>query len=303
MREIKKIIWATDDSKESEKALNYALFFAQRFDSQIIGIHVIPMPEATIYHFLSHSTVELKRWTEKIEEAYKAKFASISDDLNTHEIIFRGEILKGEPNKEIIEFAQSEKADLIVMGKRGHGLIDRTLIGSTTIKVLRESSEPVLAVGEKDKEGIIEMRNILVPIEAYEKTDSALNYAIDLAQRINANITVVYVPYIYNYEGDYNRAYTEDLMMHYSTHLERRVKDIKVKRGIDDGGSSNLEIKTEVIGGLSSPVSIVDYASSKKMDLIVMNTHGKKGIKRAILGSVTEKVLQESPCAVLALRP
>ncbi|MGE5443086.1 MAG: universal stress protein, partial [Ignavibacteriales bacterium] len=47
----------------------------------------------------------------------------------------------------------------------------------------------------------------------------------------------------------------------------------------------------------------VEYATSKNADLIVINTHGRKGIKRLILGSVAEKVIQESHCPVLALKP
>lgn len=119
MREIKKIIWATNGSRESEEALNYARFLAQRFNSEIIGVNVIPMHEVLIYDFLSDSEIELKRLTERIEEGYKAKLASIADELTTNGINFRGETLKGEPNKEIVGFVRSEKADLIVMGKRG----------------------------------------------------------------------------------------------------------------------------------------------------------------------------------------
>jgi nucleotide-binding universal stress UspA family protein len=189
------------------------------------------------------------------------------------------------------------------MGKRGHGLVDRILVGSTSIKVLRESSVPVLAVGKKDKEGAIDIRNILVPIEIYEKADSALNYAIDLAQKMNASISVVFVFYIYNYDTAYDMSFMEDLMQHYSNQLARRVKEARVKQGIGNGGTSKLEINTEVIEGISPSVTIVEYASRKNTDLIVMNTYGRKGIKRFILGSVTENVIQESRCAVLAIRP
>jgi nucleotide-binding universal stress UspA family protein len=143
-------------------------------------------------------------------------------------------------------------------------------------------------------------------LKIYELEDSGLNYAIELAHTISASISVVYVFYIYNYynyDTAYDMSYMEDLMNHYSNELARRVKEVRVKRGIRNGETSKLEIKTEVIMGLSPSVTIVEYASRKSTDLIVMNTHGRKGIKKFILGSVTEKVIQESPCAVLALRP
>jgi nucleotide-binding universal stress UspA family protein len=73
--------------------------------------------------------------------------------------------------------------------------------------------------------------------------------------------------------------------------------------GILGNETSGVEIKTEAINGLNPAISIADYASRNGIDLVVINTHGRKGIKRFILGSVTEKVIQESPCPVLVLRP
>jgi nucleotide-binding universal stress UspA family protein len=301
MMEIKKIIWASDGSQESDEALTYAGFLAQRFNSEIVGTYVIGMHQKLLYDYSRDPDSEVYRWVEKVAEYHKARLASIADELSAIGLRFQGEVLIGEPNDEIVRVARSGKADLIVMGKRGHGLIDRILVGSTTIKVLRESSVPVLAVGKKDKEGEIEIRNILVPIDIYENVDSALNYAIGLAQKINANILVLYVLYMYDYETYYRVA--EDLTKHSSDELAKRVEDIKLKLGIRNKEVTPIEISTGVIQGISCPVAIVDYASIKGFDLIVMNTHERKGVKRFILGSVTEKVIQESHCAVLALRP
>ncbi len=301
MMEIKKIIWASDGSQESDEALHYARFLAQRFDSEIVGTYVIGMHQKLLYDYSRDPDSEVYRWVEHVAENHKARLASIADELSTKGLSFRGEVLIGEPSEEIVRFARDEKADLIVMGKRGHGLIDRILVGSTTLKVLRESSVPVLAVGKKDKEGAIDIRNILVPIEIYEKVDSALNYAIGLAQKINANILVLYVLYMYDYETYYRVA--EDLTKHSSDELAKRVEEIKRKLGIRNKEVTPIEISTGVIQGISCPVAIVDYASIKGFDLIVMNTHRRKGIKKFILGSVTEKVIQESHCAALALRP
>ncbi|MER3445904.1 MAG: hypothetical protein C4291_03275 [Candidatus Dadabacteria bacterium] len=302
MRDIKKIIWATDGSKESNEALNYARFLAQKFGSKIIGVHVVEMPEKQIYDYLNDPESELYyRWMEKAEESYKVNLASIRDEMFNQGINFEGVVLKGEPNRKIVEFTRSEEADLIVMGRRGLGLIDRILIGSSTLKVLRESSVPVLAVGKRDKGEALDIRTILVPLEIYERADSALSYAMDLAERINAAISVLYIfMYAYSY-NDYEipPRVVEGLMRLSSDKLKEMVESMKLKRRIRNKEAAELEINTEVIHGISPSVAIIDYASSKGIDLIVMNTHGRRGIKRFILGSVTEKVIQESPCAVI----
>lgn len=306
MRKIKKIVWATDGSKESEEALNYARFFAQRFNSEIIGVHAIEMPERLLYHYLTDPESEHYRWLKRAERDYAAKLAAIADYLTGQGLNFRGEILKGAPYKEIVRFASNEKASLIVLGKRGLGLIDRMLIGSTTLRVLRESRIPVLAVKKRDEKSAVNIRNILVPLNIDEKVDSAINYAIDLAERINANISAMYVfkLSIYDY-SDYgiHSSVMEVLMKDSSNELEKRIEEIKLRRGIQKKKVNKLEISTEMTQRLNPSVAIADYASSKNIDLIVINTHGRKGVKRFILGSVTEKVIQESPCAVLTLKP
>ncbi|MBI2486105.1 MAG: universal stress protein [Deltaproteobacteria bacterium] len=297
MTENKKIIWATDGSKESEEALNYARFFAQIFNSEIIGVHVISMHQRLLFDYSRDPESERYSWVQKAEENYSVKLGSIADKLTAQKINFRGRVLIGEPSKKIIELARSEKVNLIVMGKRGHGLLGRVLIGSTTLRVLRESQIPVLAVRKMDKKDSIDIRNILVPLDISEESDSALNYAIDLAERINANVLVTYVITFFPYGVEIPFIILEDLITNSSDELARRVESIKMNRG------TKLEIKTQVIQRMNTSVLIADLASEKDTDLIVINSHGRKRVKRFILGSVAEQVIQESNCAVLALKP
>ncbi|HXG30306.1 MAG TPA: universal stress protein [Thermodesulfobacteriota bacterium] len=290
--EIRKILWAFDGSKESEEALNYAVFFAKRFDSEIIGVHVIPLPEKSLYE------TEFHNWALKVEEDIGSRLTSIADGLSSQGLSFRGLVLRGEPNREIVEFARREGISLIVMGRRGQGLIDRVLTGSTTLRVLRESGTPVLTVKKRDEEAALDIKSILVPVDISERSESALNYAMDLAERIKAGISVVCVFSLYPYDYEIPYWVLEDLIRVSSNELKKRVDKIKLSRGVTD-----LGIETEVVQGINTATSIVDYASRKKIDLIVINTHGRKGIKRLIIGSVTEKVIQEAPCAVLVLKP
>jgi nucleotide-binding universal stress UspA family protein len=296
--DIKKILFAFDGSNESLEALKFARFFAERFNSEIIGVHVIVMSKKLLYEYLAkHPGNKLDEWITKVRLDNKVKLDAIKEDLIAHGLHFRGRVLKGESAEKIVEFAHREKANLIIMGKRGLGLVDRMLIGSTTLRVLRESKIPVLAVKKKDMKGAVNISNILVPLDIYDKSDSALNYAIDLAERIKGNVSVVYAFSLYAYEYEMSHSLLRDLIKFSSDKLERRVNEIKLQRGIQ------LEINKEVIHGISPAVSIIDYASSKNFDLIVINTHGRKGIRRFILGSVAGKVVQNSPCSVLVLKP
>ena len=173
---IQMILWAYDGSKESDEALNYSVFLAKKFGSEITGVYVSVMPILSMY--LSYPYFESELFFSLMEQAekhYKEKLASIESDLASQGLRFNGRVVKGEPGKDIVEIARNEKSDLIVMGKRGLGLIDRVLIGSTTLKVLRESDIPVLSVKKRDEKSTVEIKNILVPYDISEKNDSALN--------------------------------------------------------------------------------------------------------------------------------
>ena len=265
-----------------------------------------PTPEQVLYES------ELQDWTKRVEEDFMSGLTRVANEMASQEIKFQGVILKGEPHKEIIEFARRAKADLIVMGKRGLGLMDRIFIGSTTLKVLRESKIPILSVKKKDEENG-RIRNILVPLDVSEKVDSAVTYAIGLARKLNAKISIVYVfrldAYAYQIPSGAASASPfeippsvfgvfEDLAKTSSDKLEERVEGIKVQYN-----ASGLEINAEVVQAMNPSVAIVDYASGKDIDLIVINTHARKGMRRLFLGSVTEQIIREANCPVLVLRP
>ncbi|HSE84215.1 MAG TPA: universal stress protein [Thermodesulfobacteriota bacterium] len=311
MRKIKKIIWATDGSEESKSAFSYAVFLAKEFGSEVIGIHVapvmIPMPEQVLYES------KLQDWTKKVEENFTSGLTRMANEMASQEIKFQGTVLKGEPHKEIIEFARREKADLIVMGKRGLGLMDRIFVGSTTLRVLRKSKIPILSVKKRDEEGTRSIRNILVPLDISDKVDSAVVYALELAKKLNAQISIVYVfrldAYAYQIPPGAASASPfeippsvfgvfEDLVKISSDKLKERVEDIKAKYN-----TSGLEINAEVVQAINPSVAIADYASGNDVDLIVINTHARKGIRRLFLGSVTEQIIREADCPVLVLRP
>lgn len=298
MLEIKRVLWATDGSKVSEEALKYAVLFAENFGSDIIGIHVIPKPEKLLFQSEFHD------WTVKVEENLKSELSSLAKTLEAKGIGFEGMVSKGIPGVEILECARRENANLIVLGKSGLGLLDRLLVGSTTLRVLRESEIPVLAVKKTEGEGDIKIGKILVPMEISDMVNSALIFAIELARKIKAKITVLYVFRldVYTYEVPASTLVLDDLIKFSSEELARRVEEVTQMRS-ESKGDTGLEINTRVIQAINPAIAISDYASSNGIDLIVINTHGRKGIRRLILGSVTEKVIQESPCAVLALKP
>lgn len=69
------------------------------------------------------------------------------------------------------------------------------------------------------------------------------------------------------------------------------------------GGEAIANIETRLESGVSPALKITGYAGDNDFDLIVLNTHGRKGIERLMLGSEAENIIREAPCPVLAVKP
>ena len=305
MLKVSKILWATDGSEEAMSALDYAKSLAKGFNSEITGLHVIEIVSKKILSF-ARGKIDVEEWAKDSTSKWLVSFDKIQEELKRGGLKFTYRVTAGAADEEIIRVANEEKVDLIVMGKRGLGLVDRVLIGSTALRVMRASGIPVLIAKKRDRGVEVNIRNILVPFEIFEGTDSALLYTIDVAERMKASISALYVFWLVNHDYEIpSSVLSEDLMsiMEYlkevsSGELEKRVREIKLR-----SSAPEIEINTKVILGMNSAVSIIDYASDNDIDLIVIHTHGRKGFQKLMLGSVTEKIIQELPCAVLTLKP
>ncbi len=298
---MKRILWATDGSAEAEKAYNYAKYLAVKSGAEIIGVHVIPRAVQLLYENLNDSE-HIEKWRLSIEEGAVSTFEKIERDLDKAGVSFDGVLLKGKPSEKIREIARKRKADLIVMGKHGHGFFESMVAGSETLKVLKGSHVPVLAVKARDRSRA-QFKNILVPIDLTECSDSAVHYALGLAQLTGAAVRVVYVLRLDMYAQDIPSGALDIVIEQSEKTLTERVAKIKKAYDRKKSASKNIKISHEVIHGMAEATTINRYAQKNNSDLIVIHTHGRAGIKRILLGSVTERVLSSSTCSVLALRP
>lgn len=300
---MKKILWATDGSPEAEKALEFAKYLAIKSGAEILGVHVVPMPVQLLYENLRESSDHIEKWRLDIENSAADRFEKISKELDKAGVQFDGVILKGKPSDKIREIAKRKKADLVVMGKHGHGFFETMVAGSETIKVSKGSHIPVLAIKSKNKKGKAQFKNILVPIDLTECSDSAVLYALNIAQLTGATVRVIYVLRLDMYAQDIPAGALEMVIDQSEKALDKRVAKIKKAYERKKSASKNIKITNEVTHGMTEAASISEYVQKHNIDLTVIHTHGRAGIKRFLLGSLTERVISSSQCSVLALRP
>lgn len=140
-------------------------------------------------------------------------------------------------------------------------------------------------------------QRFLVPIDFSEYADQALKYALDLAQKLGAHVTLLHVIQTLPFAGaemgvtlpyDYLQDLEAELTSRMQSYLERVT-------------AAGLQGESVVIHGVPFQ-SILDTAKEKNSDLIVMGTHGRTGLTHLFLGSVAEKVVRLAPCPVLVVR-
>jgi nucleotide-binding universal stress UspA family protein len=160
---INKILWSTDFSDEAQEALLYADAFAKAFDAKIVALHVVPDISPALYDAALVVKGELEKRVAYVKEETKKKFDSLR---KAKDLEFKALIKEGNAAKKIIETAEEENADLIVLGRRGLSAIEKLFIGSVANQVLRTSPVPLLLT--KKKTGRPRFKKILVPTDFSE---------------------------------------------------------------------------------------------------------------------------------------
>jgi nucleotide-binding universal stress UspA family protein len=145
----------------------------------------------------------------------------------------------------------------------------------------------------------IEVKTVVVPLDGSESSFRSAEYAIKLAKTLKAKIifmhAVVNPPYVqYHNAGILITTYIEEAKRNAETWYAK-VGDMASKNGVQFTAETILDI-------VSAADAIVNYAESKKADLIIIGTKGTSGIKRLLLGSVASGVVTHSKCPVLVTR-
>lgn len=136
----KKIVVGNDGSDNSAQALEIALELAKPLGAEIIVAHVWHLPP-TAYVGAPYAPLDL---TKQMEDTKQKSVEKAKNILEHHDAEARYVELEGNPADAVIELAEKEDADLIVIGSRGLGAVERFVLGSTSERVVRHASCPVL---------------------------------------------------------------------------------------------------------------------------------------------------------------
>ena len=283
-----RILFPTDGSDAAEAVLEYVLDVAEAGDATLYVLNVADTSTDSVTRIGTDVVDALELEGEELveETAKRARGRGI-------EVVTQVE--QGDPSATIVEYADLQDVDLIAMATHGRRGLDRMLLGSVTERVARKASPPVLTIRpDDDVAGEYPPESVLVPTDGSPVAAAAVDEAAALAAEYGARLHVLTIvdPAVLGY--DVHSAMATDV-------LEDRAESIlddAVERAEDTGAGD--VVRTTEFG--SPRRTIVRYAADESADLVVMGTHGRSGIDRFLMGSVTEGTVRTAPVPVLTVR-
>ncbi len=267
------ILVPVDFSELSAEVLRFGLIMAEPDGATVHLMHDIEFPADTI----TGATI-IK---ERMDEAYAESEREISDLERIPKAAgatIRSVILRStDPKRSILAYADENDVDLIVLGTHGRTKAVEKLIGSTAERVLRRSPAPSIVVPPGRSRDRID--RILVPVDFSEHSARAVDRAAELARAHRARLFLLHA------ESD---APAED--------VKARLRRLSVESAGDVDGATLV--------ATSEPVdeAVTNTAQEHNADLILMVTHGRTGLRRAVTSNVAESVIHRAPCPVMTYR-
>lgn len=264
---LEKILLATDGSEFSSGAISEAIDLAGKCSSKLMAIAVV---EANAeYASMAPDMVEKEEARAGVDlELVKTRAAGDGVDCETA-------VHTGDSAWQIVvDEARKNKAELIIMGRRGRTGMSRVAMGSVTAKVIGHAPCDVLVV---PRDGADDYRKILVATDGSAHGEAAAAEAIKMAKKTDGSLIALSVAS--------SETETEE--------AEQAV--LKVKQMAESAG---IACETQVSSG-KNYIEIVEKAKEIDASLIVLGCHGRTGLGRLLMGSVTERVIGHASCAVL----
>jgi nucleotide-binding universal stress UspA family protein len=300
-----RFIVPLDGSTFAEQALPFAVSIARRAGAmlQIVQAHV---PLASLY---SGSDLAADMTLDStIRDNETAYLDSVVKRLAEIVPVRVSRTLLGSPIAEAIhDYVVAAGADLVVMATHGRGSLSRFWLGSIADKLVRCLPVPILLVRPQEQPPDFALdhvfRHILVPLDGSELAEQALGPAVAMGSLMGADYLLVRVVDPIQSAGRDAQGF---LVSGLAPEGFQRLRDEAVaylERTAERLRARSLQVFTRVLISSQAAEAILHEADTTPIDLIALETHGRGGLARLLLGSVADKVVRGAPTPVLVHRP
>lgn len=297
-----RILVPLDGSKLAEVALAYAEEIAERSGSRVTLMYVSELAGGPSQR-MNESYIQNLIVTTK--QAAKKKQGSVA----IQEFKLDSKILTGHPAEEIVDYAQKENIDLIVMSTHGKTGIKRWTIGSVADKVVKAASKPVMLIRAKgDRSDMREkdlLDKVLVPLDGSKGSEAVIPYIEELASKLKMEVTFLQALELsYYVTSETQLKQLDTLRASAQVYIESMAARFRQK-----GISAKAEVREISQGPTGTAEEIMKVANEIQADIVAMSTRGRgsseerPGERVESLGSVAEKMVNSGNTPLFLVRP
>lgn len=297
---IRRILVATDFSECAGRALEYAAILAGAYSAPVELLHVVEALSD-----MDHDSVASSHYFELCRKQAERPLDELATHLAEGGLAAKWRLHLGIPSQQINAVATDCGADLVVLGTHGRTGLADVALGSTAERVVRGAPCPVLTVrsvqgqhrlvGNHVAGAAPVIGRILTPVDFSPCSLEALDYAADIAHVFCAAVTILHViePIFYDLDVALGHIVQE--------REKREEAESQLSELVDRLKRRGLSVQTAVRGGITGD-SILAGAQGQGCNLIVMGTHGRRGLSQLRTGSIAEAVLRQAQCPVLTVK-
>lgn len=292
------ILLATDRDPQAQEHLTYATKLGNRLGARITLYHAIPPTSLVLNAPLADNRVVADQSIEEVQRSLKEAASTLVADRPIHVEVEEA----ADPKAAILAAADRLGADLIVLPTHGRTGISRAVIGSTAEQVVRRATKPVLLLtdhmlqhGELDLDAGGPM---LIATDVSPASVAAHTPAVALARRLGQPVRLLSIvddPVLPPFGGG---APVAPPPVDHKPAIDARTKRLREMVLMLD---SHAPIEIEVQASVNVVDLVVRRAKEMHAPLLVMTTHGRRGIARMLQGSVAEQVVRRSTTPVLIM--
>lgn len=292
------ILVPLDGSAFGEHALPYALSLARRTSARLYlaHVHVPPLSFAKVSdaelraaELRAAERMYLEGLVQRLEAAWKMPITTM--------------LLDGPIVQALDEYAAMIEAELIVMTTHGRGALSRLWLGQVADSLIRHVTVPVLLV--RPHEQLVDLihepaiRHILVPLDGSPVAEHMLSHATALGQIVDAKYTLLQViePLVLGYGAELYAGEDEQTLEMLRTQAQSYLDGLA-----EDMRAAGLRVETVTAADLAAG-AILRHAQEHAVDMIALETHGRSGLARWIIGGVADKIIRGATVPVLLHRP
>jgi len=297
-----RILVPLDGSETAEQVLPYARLLAKGMGLPILLFQVLPPP--------SPALVDAERglYLDRILTSHRARtldyLETAAEPLRREGVEVACEVAEGSPAEEIVAEAERRPGTLVAMTTHGYNGVARWVLGSVAERVLRTTTTPLLLVRARSPNAFdpaVTLSRVLIPLDGSPLAERILPYAMEVVRGLSLEVVLLRVVpsrrELARFLGD-----TADML---ASSLEQARKEAQdylegMKKRLLAEGAPSVSLRLEE----GDPFRVIVAVARETQDnLVAMSTHGRGGLGRWIIGSVTDRVVQHSGDPVLVVRP